>query len=105
MISRHLVLLLLLTVNVCSVTLMTFDEFIVKFNKNYTQGSEEYNQKKKIFDFNVEQLKAKNCEACGVTKFFDVASEEFKKSTTCFYIRILESGISRGENKLGTPIE
>lgn len=98
MISRHLVLLLLLTVNVCSVTLMTFDEFIVKFNKNYTQGTEEYNQKKKIFDFNVEQLKAKNCDACGVTKFFDVPSEEFKKSTICLNVRILEFIIIRCEN-------
>lgn len=53
MISRNIMLLLLLTVNAYSVTLMTFDEFIVKYNKNYTQGSEEYNQKKKIFDFNV----------------------------------------------------
>lgn len=65
----------------CAFQNMTFDQFITKFNKNYTKGSEEYAAKQKIFLVNVRDLEAKNCEACGITKFFDVAPADFEKST------------------------
>ena len=51
---------------------MSFDQFIAKFKKNYTAGTEEYNQKKAIYEVNIHALEQKNCEVCGVTKFFDV---------------------------------
>lgn len=84
MIATKLALLLCLALTVSSVTVITFDEFITKFNKPYKAGSEEYNQKKAIFDKNVEELKKSDCESCGVTKFFDVSKEDFRKSKLFF---------------------
>lgn len=44
MISKTILFLVLLTVSATAFQNMTFDDFITKFNKNYTKGSEEYNQ-------------------------------------------------------------
>ena len=72
-------------------TNMTFDDFISKFNKPYQPNSEEYNQKKQIYDFNVQALAAKNCSVCGVTKFFDIAPADFEASKNVTYLRSFES--------------
>jgi hypothetical protein len=91
---KIIVLVALLSLSVMSLDLMTFDEFIVKFNKNYAIGTAEYAQKKQIFDYNVEQLKKKNCTVCGVTKFFDIPSADFEKSKNyylCRYINFTNS--------------
>lgn len=53
MINPKLTVLLILVVSAYTANIMTFDEFIAKFNKNYQPGTEEYNQKKAIFDKNV----------------------------------------------------
>jgi hypothetical protein len=39
---KIIVLVALLSLSVMSLDLMTFDEFIVKFNKNYAAGTAEY---------------------------------------------------------------
>lgn len=84
MTTGRFVLTLLLCACVYSANVITFDEFIAKFKKPYQAGTEEYKQKKLIFDENVKQLIAQNCDVCGVTKFFDISKSDFASST--FYI-------------------
>ena len=80
MLQKVAVLVLLLSFSVLAVDLITFDEFIGKFKKDYKPGTPQYAEKKQIFDYNVEQLKKKNCTVCGVTKFFDIPPADFGKS-------------------------
>lgn len=87
--SKQCICLLLLAVVALGVKNMTFDEFIVKFNKNYTKGTEEYALKEKIFLVNVQELQQKDCEVCGITKFFDVAPKDFEKSNSIYMQRCL----------------
>ena len=54
MTTSRFVLALLLCTCIYSANIITFDEFIAKFKKPYQPGTEEYNQKKLIFDQNVK---------------------------------------------------
>ena len=80
MIKKVILLVLLLSFTVLAADLITFDEFIQKFKKDYKPGTPEYVEKKQIFDYNIEQLNKKNCTVCGVTKFFDIPPADFEKS-------------------------
>lgn len=80
MLKLKYILLILACVAYSVDAYMSFDEFITKFKKSYKAGTDQYDEKKKIFEKNVKTLKNKNCPVCGVTKFFDVLPEEFEKS-------------------------
>ncbi len=49
---------------------MSFDDYIIKFNKVY-KNEEEKIKRSKIFGANVKKLKESKCSACGITKFTD----------------------------------
>ena len=55
---------------------ITFDEYLVKFNKNY-QTREEINFRRQVFETNLVELReiVKTCKSCGITKYTDWTKE------------------------------
>ncbi|EAR99302.3 papain family cysteine protease (macronuclear) [Tetrahymena thermophila SB210] len=64
----------------------TFDDYVKDFNKAYTKFSAEYNQRKRIFEQKLKEIKAFNSNSengykKGINQFTDRTAEELRETT------------------------
>ncbi len=100
---KGLVLLLAITATICSelrgvanddLLFKEFNQFLLKYNKSYS-SKEEFNARFQIFKNNFVRLNTykgtrKSTHKVGITKFFDMTPQEFRRQYTNLKLSVLE---------------
>jgi len=100
---KGLVLLLAITATICSelrgaanddLLFKEFNQFLLKYNKSYS-SKEEFNARFQIFKNNFVRLNTykgtrRSTHKVGITKFFDMTPQEFRRQYTNLSLSVLE---------------